>query len=379
MSTELNLLYHKIAMRYFTFLFCLLLLTTCGREETVTSDSASSTITAPAAAPIIPSYPTETVSVQDIERPVRITGRVEQLQEATISSQVPCLVLPTDKLLQEGKYYQRGETLVKIDHEQLLYRLQAERSQLVTSLVRLLSDLSIDYPVEHKAWEDFTNSIKADQLLPELPKITNEQLNYFISAAGIPAQYYGIKAQEVTLDDYTISAPFSGQLTMAAVNPGSFVQPGAPLAKISRTDIYEVRAALPAKAISRVKGGQKIRLYARNIDQDYTGIVHRFGPVIDQSTQTVSTFIRVSGKDLREGLYLEAELPGAALEQVAALPKEALTRDNQVYVIDEGIVRAKPVKVSLVEADRVYLNGLANGDRVITAAVNSAIIGSKAK
>ncbi|MEM1359356.1 MAG: HlyD family efflux transporter periplasmic adaptor subunit [Bacteroidota bacterium] len=366
-------------MRYLTTLLCLLLLTTCGREETVTSDSAASTISAPAAAPVVPSYPTETVSVQDIERPIRITGRVEPLQEAIISSQVPGLVLPTDKLLQEGKYYRRGETLVKIDHEQLLYRLQAERSQLVTSLVRLLSDLSIDYPAEHKVWENFTNSIKAERLLPDLPEITNEQLNYFISAAGIPAQYYGIKAQEVTLDDYTIIAPFSGQLTMAAVDPGSFIQPGAPLAKISRTDSYEVRAALPAKAVAGVKSGQKVKLYARNINREYTGVIHRFGSVIDPSTQTVPTFIRVSGEELREGLYLEAELPGPVLKQVAALPKEALTRDNQVYIIQDGFVRAKSVEITLIEADNAYLKGLTNGDRVITTAVNGTIVGSKAK
>ncbi|MEL7162869.1 MAG: efflux RND transporter periplasmic adaptor subunit [Bacteroidota bacterium] len=188
-----------------------------------------------------------------------------------------------------------------------------------------------------------------------------------------------MKAQEATLDDYTVTAPFSGRLTMAAVDPGSYVAPGAPLAKISRTDVYEVRAALPANAVSLVKPGQKITLRARNLGRTYSGTVNRFGTAIDQATQTVTAFVRVSGPELRSGLYLEAELPGSALENVAVLPKEALARDNSVYVIDAGVVRSRPVEIALVEADKVYLRGLNDGDRVITETVQEAIIGSKAK
>ncbi len=356
----------------FLYLLPLLAILACGGDEPDASASP-----APAAAP---TYPTETARVETIDRPLRITGRVVPLQVATISSQVPGRVLPSEKLLQEGKYYHDGETLLTIDDEQLRYALQSERSQLVTSLVAILSDLSIDYPGQHKTWENFTNSIKADRPLPELPEIADEQLNYFISARGIPAQYYGIKSREATLDDYTVTAPFSGQLTSANIQPGSIVQPGQVLATITRTDIYELRASVPAAAIGQVSIGQKITLMARSLGKEYTGTVNRFGPSIDQGTQSVTAFVRVSGEELKEGLYLEAELPGAALKNVTALPKEALLRDNTVRVITpDSFVRAKPVEVVLLESDLVYLRGLDPGDRVITAAVSGTITGTKAR
>lgn len=356
-----------------------ILMSSCGNGD---ESPASSTSTAPASAPNkakAPAYPTQTVRLENIERPVRVTGRVVPLQEITISAQVQGKVLPMDKLLQEGKFYRRGEKMVRIDNERLHYELQAQRSKLVTSLVGILSDLSIDYSAAQPTWEQFTRSIQPAKRLPAFPEMTDDQLNFFISARGIPSQYFSIKAREATLDDYTIQAPFSGVLTSANVDPGSIVSPGMPLATLSRTDVYEVRAAVPAATVSRIRPGQKVDLYATNLDAVYTATVNRFGSSIDAATQTVTAFLRVSGKQLRTGLYLEGELPGQELNSVAILPKEALTRDNQVYLINDSVVVAKAVTPVLIESDKVYLHGLAAGDRVITQQAKGPIVGTKAR
>lgn len=380
-------------MRFLTILSFPLFLFACGGGAATEANTAPTTapegergasreqgLPAPAAAPEkIAAYPTEIVQNRSVEQPIRITGRVVPLQEAVVASQVPGIVLPTDKLLQEGKYYQKGETMVRIDDEQLRLGLRAERSKLVSSLVRILSDLSIDYAADYPQWETFANGIRPDQPLPEMPAINNNQLRYYVSATGIPAQYYGIKAQEALLDDYTVRAPFSGQLTMAQVDPGSYVQPGAPLARISRTDIYEMKAAIPASAAVLIRPGQQLKLRARNLNRSYDGTINRFGTAIDPTTQTVTAYVRVSGPELRSGLYLEAELPGEKISDVAVLPKEALTRDNTVYVITNGIVGKKAVDIALIESDKVYLRGLTDGDRVITQTVTEAIVGSRAK
>ena len=336
----------------------------------------------PAAPPKEPpalSYPSETVRLDTIERPVHITGRVVPLQEVTISAEVPGKVLPMRKIPQEGKHYRKGELLLAIDRERLDYELQSQRAQLVTKLVSILSDLSIDYPEAHPVWEQFTNSIAVDEPLPPLPKLTDEQLNYFISARGIPGQYYQIRAREATLDDYRITAPFSGVLTSANVDPGAVVNPGTPLATLSRTDIYEVRAAVPAAAVPLLRTGQQLSLRAVNTDQTYTGTINRFGAAVDESTQTVTAFVRLSGPELRSGMYLEGALPGRTLEAVADLPREVLTRDNHVHLLRDSTVVLHPVTPVLIESDRVYLHGLEDGMEVITQAITEPIAGKTAR
>ena len=325
------------------------------------------------------SYPSETVNLETIERPIRITGRVVPLQEVTISAQVQGEVLPMRKILQEGKYYRKGELLLAIDRERLDYELQSQRAQLVTKLVSILSDLSIDYPAAHPAWERFTNAIAVDEPLPALPKISDEQLNYFISARGIPGQYYQIRSREATLDDYRITAPFSGVLTSASVDPGAVVNPGMPLATLSRTDVYEVRTAVPTASVTLLKEGQQLELRAVNTDRTYTGTINRFGAAIDEGTQTVTAFVRLSGPELRSGMYLEGELPGRTLEAVADLPKEALTRDNHVHLVRDSTIVLQPVTPVLIESDRVYLHGLEDGMEVITTAITEPVAGKKAR
>ncbi len=133
---------------------------------------------------------------------------------------------------------------------------------------------------------------------------------------------------------------------MAAVDPGSIVQPGQELARISRTDTYEVRAGLPASATGHVRKGQTVQLTSRNLGRQYQATVNRFGTAVDPATQTITAFLRLSGPELRSGLYLEGEVAGQSLTDVAVLPKEALSRDGRVYVIIDGVVRTKAVEVS---------------------------------
>ena len=137
-------------------------------------------------------------------------------------------------------------------------------------------------------------------------------------------------------------------------------------------------AALPAEAAARLKVGQSITLRSRNLDQSYRATLHRFSTGIDETSQSVTAFLRVSGASLQSGLFLEGELQGQSLKAVTALPKEVLNRDGNVYTIADGIVRLQPVEVAAIESDKVYLRGLAPGTRVITGGVQGEIVGTRA-
>ena len=166
---------------------------------------------------------------------------------------------------------------------------------------------------------------------------------------------------------------------MAAVEPGAVVQPGQQLARISRTDVYEMRASLPAGSAESLRPGQRIALTSRNLGRDYEGTVHRFAPDLDPATQSVTAFVRVSGKGLRNNLYLEGAIAGEGLEGVVVIPKEALNRDGTVYHIKDGVVAAHPVEVARIDADKAYLRGLPAGLTVITENMAAPIVGQRAR
>ena len=72
---------------------------------------------------------------------------------------------------------------------------------------------------------------------------------------------------------------------VAAVDPGSYVNPGQALAKISRTDIYEVKASLPADAAVKVTTGQRIQFRSRNLGMD-----SKFAELWQGITNTIRVF-----------------------------------------------------------------------------------------
>lgn len=282
------------------------------------------------------------------------------------------------KLLQEGVRYQKGETLVQIDDDQYRLGLQAQRSQFQSSLVRIMSQIQLDYPAAHPAWDTYLSQFSVEETLASLPEVSDDQLRYFLAAQGVFTAYYNIKSAEEVLPKYRIRAPFSGVIAAGSVSAGTVVSPGAQLGRFSRTDVYEFKANLSAADIEKVKLGQKLALRQPASGKTYTGTVQRIGGTIDPGTQAVPVFIRLSGSSLRDGMFLEAQMATEALQQVVALPLHALTRDGQVHVIEDSTVVLQTVDPVRYVDDVVWVAGLATGTEVVTEALTEPIVGLRA-
>ena len=326
----------------------------------------------------VPEYETVIAELVDEDQKITISGRLQSIEKVQIASEVPGRALKTNKILNEGVRYQKGETLVKIDKEQQILNLKAQKSQFQSALVRIMSQIQLDYPEDHLKWDAYLQSFDPSIDLPELPEVNNDQLKYFLAANNIFATYYNIKSAEIMLPKYTIKAPFQGVVIQGNVGLGTIVNPGVPLATYSRTDVYELKAAVSSADIYQLKPGQKLKLYHRNTGKKWTGTVHRLGSTIDPTTQSIPVFIRVSGSGLREGMFLETQIGSVSTEGVVILPLSALTRSNQVLMINDSTVISKPVERVHFEQDKVWVKGLAGGEKIITESIEVPIVGTKA-
>ena len=99
---------------------------------------------------------------------------------------------------------------------------------------------------------------------------------------------------------------------------------------------------------------------------------------MDAGTQSVPVFIRVSGRGLRAGMFLEATLEGDVLEKVVKIPLVALNRNNQVHHIKNTTVELLEVEPMRYEEETVWVSGFQGGEKVIIEEINQPIVGSKA-
>ena len=354
-----------------------LLFVGCG-EAPSSEDSQPSIEPIAVEASTVKQFRTLTVTPESLIQKVAVTGRLQPLERIEVISEVQGRTLPMNKLLNEGVHYQKGEVLLRIDSRQYGLSLTSQKSQFMASLVRIMSQIKLDYPEEHPAWDDYLQNFDEHKSLPDLPTVSSEQLKYLLSANNIFATFYSIKSSEALYSKYTLRAPFTGIITQGQVSQGTLVNPGVPLATLSRSDVFELKAALSSAFIDLFQVGQKIQLTHSNTGESWEGTVSRLGGSLESSSQSIPVFIRLSGKNLRAGMFLEAELAATNFEAVVALPLDALTRNNQVHIIRDSTVVLQSVSPVNYESEQVWVKGLKPGESVIIEEILQPIVGIKA-
>ncbi|MEO1262986.1 MAG: HlyD family efflux transporter periplasmic adaptor subunit [Bacteroidota bacterium] len=326
----------------------------------------------------LPRFKTLKVSPDLLTPGIDLTGRVQPLEALTIVSEIAGKTRSSTHLFNEGETFSKGALMVNIDDEQARLDLQARRSQFKSALVRIMSTIKLDYPASFQAWDQYLLDFDSEKPLQDLPAVNDRQLDNLLSAKNIFSTFYQIKGGEEQLRKYQIYAPFNGVLTESNFSPGAVITPGVPLGKFSRTDLYEFKTSIAAADVNKVKLGTKLKVRSNASGQSWTGTIHRTGLSIDPATQNVPVFIRVSGKGLRSGLFLETTLEGTSLPGATRLPNHALTRTNEVHVIQDNVVKLKPIEVVSYQGKEVIVKGLSAGDQVIIEELDGPIAGKKA-
>lgn len=318
------------------------------------------------------SFPIESASNE-----IAIDGRAIAAERVGIFSKVNGILEAGSTRVREGAYFKKGELLFRVDDEEARFNLLAQKSNLMTSITQMMPDLKFDYPDGFGKWQNYLDQFDVQKPLPSLPEITDKQEKYYVTAKSIFNQYYAIKSLEARLADYNIYAPFSGVLTSVSVYPGALVSPGANLANMINTTSYELLATVPLKDVSYVKVGQKVNLSSPDIKGNFTGTISRIGSQIDNATQNLPLYIRVSGTGLKDNMYLSGSIKGQDIEEVSQLPKSIFVNPQTIYIVRDSTILLKEVQSVKRLADSVLVTGLSADEKVIVGSLAGLYEGQK--
>ncbi|MEM8896444.1 MAG: efflux RND transporter periplasmic adaptor subunit, partial [Bacteroidota bacterium] len=270
---------------------------------------------------------------------IKLTGRVIAKDKISVVAQVQGIALATAKRFKEGVIYQKGDVLIAIDDGEFVNGLIAQKSQYLSSLVRIMSDVKLDYPQYFEAWNRYLSKVDLNQPLPEIPQDVPSNLRYYLAANNIYNLYYSIKSQEEKANKFIIRAPFKGVVTKSNINPGSLVNPGVMLGEFIRTDELEILSSVSLADAGALAVGDNIEFRLPGERQSWSAQLSRMGSTVESGSQTVPLYFSISGSDLREGTFLEATHQLDAYEASMELPKSVVTSQNQVYVIEDAYVK----------------------------------------
>jgi RND family efflux transporter MFP subunit len=182
------------------------------------------------------------------------------------------------------------------------------------------------------------------------------------------------------LHNYTnVVAPIAGVVVWRYADTGALIQGGTnsnsqdlPIVRLSQSTLLRLRLPVPEDDVRYVHDGDQVTVRVDAINRALTGKVVRFTRDVNSETRTMQTEVDVDNKDLSiaPGMYANAMLRLAHLDNVVTIPVEALVikgQDHVVYALDDtNHVHVRTVQIGIEGSKLAEVrSGLQPGDRVI--------------
>jgi len=278
-----------------------------------------------------------------------------------------------------GQNYRSGETLISINSSEYYASVQSAKSNLYNLITSIIPDLRLDFPDYFPVWENYLKNFDMNKSVPPLPESKDEKINYFITGRGILSSYYNVKNLEQRLSKYNISAPFSGTLTEALVTKGTLIRPGQKLGEFIDTSVYELELAIGKTFSDLLQIGESVDLKTLEGTDTYEGHVTRINGKIDQATQTIKVFVEVKADNLKEGMYLEAQLEARDEPNAIKISRKLLNNNSEIFIFKDSVLDVLKVRPVYFSPNEVVIKDVPDDTQILARPLPGAYSGMLVK
>lgn len=299
-------------------------------------------------------------------------GEVRAHWEADLSFRVPGKV--TSRPVDIGVSVTKGEVLAKLDPSDLSLQVNASRAAVTAAR----SDLRTAEAELQRHRELLERKLIGTALY-------EAKLNAHSAAQARLKQASSEDEVARNQADYAVlRAPRAGLISTITVEPGQVVSAGQTVLRMADPSRKEIWIAIPEDRIESMALGRVALMHPTAIaDRHYRGKIREISSRADPATRTYLVKIAVDDADsgLALGMSVAVGLPDPAAVPVVRVPLQAVTARGDehfvyVYRAEDSTVHAQPVTVKQFREDGADIsNGLADGDRIVTAGVQRLIDG----
>ncbi len=334
------------------------------------------------------------ITAQASDHPIEVDGQgwVIPAREMVVQPEVVGRVMWQHPQLVAGGRVQAGDTLVRLDGR--AYQLVARTEKARVDRARL--DLEIEQSRKRVAEAEWKLFHQGDAPSKKNPLALREpQLR--TAKVALEAAESGHERARLDVRRTLIKAPFDAMITREAAELGQLVSPQSQLATLIGTDNFLVEVSIHIEHLARIavpglgaESGQgslaTIRQDIAGRDAKWTGRVVRALGTLDQNGGMARVLVEVAdplrvesgaaAAPLLVGAFVHVSIAAGQLEDSIELPRTAVREDRQVYVIENGVLKERPVDIAWRTRDHVLVTGgLVAGDQVITSRLANPVPG----
>lgn len=317
----------------------------------------------------------------DIDLKLASEGLVSPRRETVLTAEVPGRIIEVDPRFEVGGEFKAGEIILRLD--EVNYRSAVAQAKSVVADARLELEQEIARGEQSaRDWKKIGGGGVPSDMVLRIPFLKSAK------ARVVSAEALLEKALE-DLNRTSIRAPFNCRVREAALDLGSTVMTGARLGMVYDTEGYEVRlpfsltdyALIPTESTMSVVNEIGRKNYQWNAE-----IVRREG---DLDRATLSAYVIAAIQPNSEapegfkqplpGMFVKAEVSGAVLENVIAVPRSAVRGRDQIAIMNnEDQLEFRMLKITRSSPEQVYATeGVKSGERIILTKLELPVVGMR--
>jgi len=197
--------------------------------------------------------------------------------------------------------------------------------------------------------------------------------------ATLREQQANLQRIRESLQDTTITAPFSGVIGDIPIEQGDYVQPGQSLTQVVANENLDLNISIPQERAGNLETGLPVEIISSNGEELQAGRISFISPQVEQSSQfipTEATFPNTNGQ-LRDGQFVRSEVIWESRPGQPVVPQSAVIyqgEDRFVYVPQEQdgnlVAMRQSVELGLEQGTDVeILSGLEPGQEIIVSGI----------
>ncbi len=298
-------------------------------------------------------------------------ARINAAKEVTITARVSGVL--EQQLYTEGSSLRKGSAMYKIEPDIYAADVESKKAALAVENAK--------FEKAQKDWE------RASKLYEE--KAISEQdkdsmyFAYLSAKANVKVAQAELQKVQVNLNYTNVSATINGLAGKRMVDVGDYVTAGTALVKMCQTDPIYAEFSIPE--ISKLKQKYSLANGTWNQLQDaklqallvidgkeyaQKGVVDFVDSHVDDATSTMKARAVFKNPDaeLVAGEFAKLKIIGVVSNNVLAVPQQAVLQNplgTIVFVVVDGKVGIRPVKIIEASGDKFIVSGVAPKDVVI--------------
>ncbi len=282
-----------------------------------------------------------------LDNDIRSIGNIKANEEAEIRSEISRKIRGI--YFKEGTYVSRGQTLFKLDSDDLTAKLR--RQQIDEKLA--ISKLEREKQLIEKG---LTSQEEYDVMESTLEQIRAE-----------------LAITRIDISKTYVRAPFSGIIGLRNVSSGAYVTPQTVLTTMQDVSKVKIDFSIPERYIYLFQKGQKIKFKVEGLDGEFEAEVYAYEPKVENNTRSLvlRAITNNEGRKLMPGTFANVTFLISENKDAIMIPTEALIpklKGQSVYVVRDGKAVLTEVEIGVRTESLIEIRSdqIKAGDTVVT-------------